>query len=89
MIVEDDVFISGGVLTANDNRIGREGYEASAVVGPHIERGVALGAGSIVLPAVRVGRGATVAAGAVVTRDVASNETVFGMPAQRRVRDAK
>lgn len=40
-----------------------------------------LGAGSFVLKGCRIGRGATVAAGAVVTRDVPDGVTVGGIPA--------
>lgn len=49
-----------------------------------IEDDVWLGAGCIVLPGVRVGRGATVAAGAVVTRDVPPATLVAGVPATVR-----
>lgn len=45
---------------------------------PHIEDNVYIGAGAKVLGAVRVGRGATVGANAVVTRDVPSHCTVVG-----------
>jgi len=44
---------------------------------------VFVGAGAIILPHCRVGAGAVIAAGAVVTRDVAAGETVGGVPAQR------
>jgi maltose O-acetyltransferase len=41
-----------------------------------------IGAGAILLPGVRVGRGAVVAAGAVVTQDVAPHTVVGGVPAR-------
>jgi maltose O-acetyltransferase len=41
-----------------------------------------VGAGATLLPAVVVGRGALVAAGAVVTRDVAPGTRVMGVPAR-------
>lgn len=47
-----------------------------------IEDDVDLGVGAIVLPGVRVGRGAQVGAGAVVTRDVAPYAVVAGNPAR-------
>lgn len=43
--------------------------------------GVWIGFGAIVMSGVRVGRGAVIAAGAVVTRDVAPNAIVGGVPA--------
>jgi serine O-acetyltransferase len=45
---------------------------------PVIEDNVTIGAGARVLGGVRVGRGATVGANAVVTRDVPSHCTVVG-----------
>lgn len=42
-----------------------------------------IGAGSTVLAGVRIGNGAIVAAGAVVTKDVADYEVVAGVPARR------
>ena len=41
-----------------------------------------IGAGAVLLPGVRVGRGAVVGANAVVTRDVAALNVVAGQPAQ-------
>jgi len=45
-------------------------------------KGVELGTGAVILPGVTLGEGAVVGAGAVVTKDVASNTTVVGMPAK-------
>jgi acetyltransferase-like isoleucine patch superfamily enzyme len=47
-----------------------------------IEDDVWLGTNAVVLPGVRVGRGAIVAAGAVVTRDVSPFTVVAGVPAR-------
>lgn len=41
-----------------------------------------IGCGAIILPGVTIGTGATVAAGAVVTKDVPPYETVGGVPAR-------
>lgn len=45
---------------------------------PDVETGVYIGAGAKILGAVRIGRGATVGANAVVTRDVPAGTTVVG-----------
>ena len=48
-----------------------------------IERDAWVGCGSVVMAGVRIGRGAIVAAGAVVTKDVAPYEIVGGVPARK------
>jgi len=48
--------------------------------GPVIEDGVTLGGGVVVLPGVRVGSDAFVAAGSVVTKDVPAGTMVVGVP---------
>ena len=48
---------------------------------PIIEDNVTVCAGAIVIGGIRVGKGATVAAGAVVTKDVPNGTTVAGVPA--------
>lgn len=82
MSVGNHVFISGGVTTANDNDMGLYGYDAGRVVGPRIQDGARIGVGAVILPRVAVGEQAVVAAGAVVTRDVAPWNVVAGVPAK-------
>jgi acetyltransferase-like isoleucine patch superfamily enzyme len=53
-----------------------------------IEDGAWICIGAILLPGVRVGRNAVVAAGAVVTRDVLPGTLVAGVPA-RHIKDLK
>lgn len=57
-------------------------------LGIAIEDNAWIGAGATILDGVRVGRGAVVGAGAVVTRDVAPHTVVAGVPARllRRIR---
>jgi len=52
-------------------------------LGVVIEEDCWLGAGATVIDGVRIGRGSIVAAGAVVTRDVAPYSVVAGVPARR------
>ena len=82
MIVGNEVFISGGVLTANDNDIGKQGYSDEHVVGPHIKDAARIGVGAMILPQVTIGEHAVVAAGGVVTKDVAPYDLVMGIPAR-------
>jgi maltose O-acetyltransferase len=55
------------------------GNQASPIV---VEHEVWIGAGAILTPGVTVGRGAVVASGAVVTKDVAPYTLVGGVPAR-------
>jgi acetyltransferase-like isoleucine patch superfamily enzyme len=89
MSLGDNVFISAGVMSANDNRLGRTAYDKGAMRGPIVESGAAVGAGAVLLPGTVIGAGCTVAAGAVVTRDVNSGELVMGVPARPVMRYAK
>lgn len=82
MTIEDRVFISGGVMTANDNDMGAKGYRESEIAGPWIKRGARIGAGAILLPGVIVGINSVVAAGSVVSRDVPDFTVVMGVPAR-------
>jgi UDP-perosamine 4-acetyltransferase len=42
-----------------------------------------IGAGATVLPRLKIGRGAVIGAGAVVTKDVPAGSTVAGNPARQ------
>lgn len=87
--LEDGVFVGPHVILTNDKKpraIAPDGSlkgNSDWVVGPiRICYGAALGAGSIILPNVTVGRFALVGAGSVVTRDVPDYALVAGNPAQ-------
>jgi acetyltransferase-like isoleucine patch superfamily enzyme len=86
MTIEDHVFIAPCVVTTNDNYMGRTWKRFEQRKGPYIKRGARLGANSILLPGVTIGREAFVAAGALVTRDVPDAVLVRGVPA-RIIRD--
>ncbi|MCP9223439.1 transferase [Erythrobacter sp. LQ02-29] len=84
MEVGSGAFVSTLVGSTNDNVISL-GY-GDHIVGPKIEPNATVGAGSILLPGVRIGTGALVAAGSTVTKDVDPDTTVFGTPARARQR---
>jgi acetyltransferase-like isoleucine patch superfamily enzyme len=81
-VLEDYVFIAPCVVTTNDNYMGRTQERFKHRKGPHVKRGARIGANSILLPGVTVGREAFVAAGALVTRDVPDATLVMGVPAK-------
>lgn len=81
-------FIGPGVQTANDPYLFHEDlddYKDRGQVPPVIGNKVFIGVGAIILPGVKIGDGARVAAGALVTRDVPAGATVVGSPARLRV----
>ena len=45
-----------------------------------VEDDARIGAGAVILPGIRIGSGALVGAGAVVTKDVKPNTVVIGVP---------
>jgi acetyltransferase-like isoleucine patch superfamily enzyme len=87
-IVEDDVFIGPGTVTTNDDTMGRH-PRGEALRAPVLRRACRVGGGVVLRPGVVIGEEAFVAAGAVVTRDVAERQLVMGVPARvvRRVAD--
>jgi acetyltransferase-like isoleucine patch superfamily enzyme len=89
--IEDAVTISFRVMVVvHDDARRMDGTRPGAgdgTVAPVIlKRGCYLGAGCTILPGVTVGEEAIVAAGAVVTRDVAPRKIVGGVPA-REIKD--
>ena len=81
-VIGDDVFISCMVATANDNTMVTRRYDEDTVIGPRIADKVSIGEGACILPGVRIGEGALVGAGSVVTKDVEAYALVMGVPAK-------
>jgi UDP-3-O-[3-hydroxymyristoyl] glucosamine N-acyltransferase len=77
-----ECFISIHVATASDNALGELPYAPERVRGPDFGDRVSVGAAAVILPGLRLGDDATVAAGAVVTRDVGPKTFVRGVPAR-------
>jgi acetyltransferase-like isoleucine patch superfamily enzyme len=88
--IESGVFIGPGVIFTNDKKPrainpdgslkGNDDWEVGKI---KICHGASLGAGSIILPDVIIGRFALIGAGAVVTRDVVDHALVAGNPARQ------
>jgi len=80
--LEDRVFIAPGVVTSNDNFVGRTQELFKHFKGVTVRRGGRIGAGSVTLPGIVVGEDGLVAAGSVVTKDVPPRKIVVGTPAR-------
>lgn len=86
--LEDDVFLAPGVMIGNDLYPGDE-RSARLMAGPRIAAGAQIGINVTILPFVRIGAGALIGAGSVVTRDIPAGAVAFGNPAvpRRKVAD--
>lgn len=74
-IIGDNVHVSAGVVIAGV----LEPLASSPVV---IEDDCFIGAGSVILSGIHIGKGAIVGAGSIVTKDVMPNTLVYGNPAR-------
>ena len=85
MVIGARVFIAPFAVFADDRRprVNNPHYRGEP---PVVEDDVAIGVGVVVCPGVRIGRGALIGAGAVVTKDVAPYAVVVGNPARPIVR---
>ena len=89
-VLGDGVFVGPAVVLTNDHNprsVDPEGNQKRGgdweAVGVVVDEGASLGARSVCVAPVRIGRWAMVAAGAVVTRDVPDFGLVVGVPARR------
>jgi UDP-3-O-[3-hydroxymyristoyl] glucosamine N-acyltransferase len=80
--LEDRVFIAPGVVTSNDNFVGRTQERFKHFKGVTVKKGGRVGAGTVTLPGVTIGEDALVAAGSTVTKDVEPRMIVMGKPAR-------
>ena len=84
--IEGYVFIAPGVVTSNDNYLGRTEERFKHFKGITVKKGGRIGANAVILPGIIIGEDALVAAGSVVTKDVLPRKIVMGSPA-RVIRD--
>lgn len=87
--IEDECFIGHHVVFTNDRyprAVNADGTLQTAadwqVVPTHVGRRASIGSGAVILCGVRIGEGALVGAGSVVTRDVPPYTIVAGNPAR-------
>ena len=81
--LEDHVFVAPGVLTSNDNFVGRTEERKLHFKGVTVRKGGRLGVGAITLPGVDVAEDTLAAAGAVITKDTYPNTIYTGVPAKQ------
>ena len=80
--LEDYVFIAPGVVTSNDNYLGRTEERFKHFNGVWVKKGARIGANVVILPGKVIGEDALVAAGSVVTKNVPARKVVMGIPLQ-------
>jgi acetyltransferase-like isoleucine patch superfamily enzyme len=81
-IVEDDVFIGPSLISLDDDTAGRWQDSQMGPRGVTLRRGCRIGGGVTLMPGVEIGEDAMVAAGSLVTCDVAARSLVMGRPAR-------
>lgn len=78
--IENDVFIGPNATFTNDKYPHVEGiWEIRKTI---VAEGASIGAHSVILPGLRIGKKVVVGAGSVVTKDVPDNSIVCGNPAR-------
>lgn len=81
--IEDRVFVAPKVsLLTEGHPVSPEDRHSLTVGHIRIKRNAWIGANATIMPGVTIGENSIVAAGAVVTRDVADNTVVGGIPAK-------
>jgi len=83
LIVEDDVFVGPCATFTNDLRPRSRRIPASYSV-TRLLQGSSIGANATILPGLKIGRWAMIAAGALVIKDVPDHALMVGHPARQR-----
>jgi UDP-3-O-[3-hydroxymyristoyl] glucosamine N-acyltransferase len=81
--LEDRCFVAPGVLTSNDNFVGRTEERFKHFKGVTIRKGGRIGVGAVILPGKEIGADGLVAGGAVLTHDARAGSVYIGVPARK------
>lgn len=75
--LEDDVFVGPNVTFCNDKypKSGNKDFKLEKVI---VKKGASIGANVTILPGIKIGENALIAAGAVVTKDIKDGERFIG-----------
>lgn len=79
--IQDNVFIGSNVSFTND-KFPRSKNRSAKFFKTTIEQGASIGAGSVILPGIVIGKNAFIGAGSVVTKNIESNTVYYGNPAK-------
>lgn len=79
--ISDNVFIGPNVTFINDNYPRSKNYPTKFLQ-TKIENGASIGAGSIILGGITIGKNSMIGAGSIVTKNVPDNELWVGTPAK-------
>ncbi|MGL4597617.1 MAG: acyltransferase [Bacteroidia bacterium] len=79
--IADDVFVGPAVVFSNDLRPRSKNYKP--IVETHLQQGCSIGAGSVLLAGIRIGKYAMTGIGSIVTRNVPDYALVYGNPARQ------
>jgi acetyltransferase-like isoleucine patch superfamily enzyme len=87
--IEDEVFIGHGVMFTNDlypratrNDGALQTEEDWKLIETYVKKGASIGSNSTILAGITIGENAMIGAGSVVTKDVAKDTIVAGVPAR-------
>ena len=83
-ILERNSFVGVLVTSCNDNAMRLHGQVVGKSNVIHLHAGARIGSNATLLPNVKIGENAFVAAGSVVTKDVPDNTRVMGVPAREK-----
>jgi UDP-2-acetamido-3-amino-2,3-dideoxy-glucuronate N-acetyltransferase len=93
--IEDEVFVGHGVMFINDRyprATAGGGLQTESdwnVIPTRVRRGASIGSGAVIMCGITIGERALIGAGAVVTRDVAADAVVAGVPARVRAQETR